>query len=420
MKNKTDMKIGVFGGTFDPFTSAHYEIVNKVLSDKLVDKVIVIPTIVNYYRTGKTELFDLADREKIIKKWFEGREDVILDFYEYGLLAWNIKEFKADTLLSNRRYYHMLIDIFRRYENYGDVKYFTIVGGDSWDNLSTWYNWKELGKETEFIVVTRYNQDLAYYGDDEEVFKAQPAHAFNLDDRVAEISATKLRKHLEEACEGMSMGPNGTPFNIYLDEIDDYKKTRKTWLDREKEYDSMMKLIGDNVSHDRLLAHTPIFDLVEAPEVEAGFKPVKVKSQDWVSIIVEKDGKFLMVKQLRYGLNAELEEFPCGMIEKDEDVIDAGLRELEEETGNKILDRRSVHYLGKFAANPAFMTNYMHYLHVNLDWAQYEVKGMKLDSHEHLTAYWTDKKEAFNNFMRSQGSSLMGCAWMLCMKNGIA
>ena len=104
MKNKTDMKIGVFGGTFDPFTSAHYEIVNKVLSDKLVDKVIVIPTIVNYYRTGKTELFDLADREKIIKKWFEGREDVILDFYEYGLLAWNIKEFKVDTLLSNRRY----------------------------------------------------------------------------------------------------------------------------------------------------------------------------------------------------------------------------------------------------------------------------------------------------------------------------
>ena len=108
------------------------------------------------------------------------------------------------------------------------------------------------------------------------------------------------------------------------------------------------------------------------------------------------------------------------MIEKDEDVIDAGLRELEEETGNKILDRRSVHYLGKFAANPAFMTNYMHYLHVNLDWAQYEVKDMKLDSHEHLTAYWTDKKKAFNNFMRSQGSSLMGCAWMLCMKNGIA
>lgn len=419
------MKIGVFGGTFDPFTPAHYEIVNKVLEDKLVDKVIVIPTIVNYYRTDKEVLFTPDQRKHIIQKWFDNREDVILDFYEYDFLDWNIKQFKTDKILSNRRYFHMLTDIICRYDVNEHNEYYTIVGADSWNHLATWYNWRELGKMSKFIVVIRDQQDLEIYDYDENSYSDQPSHAVEIDRNVADISATKLREHLGKACESMSMGPNGTPYNLYIDEIDDYKKSKKTWLDRDREHKTFIELVKGSLNdinreNEKILAHTPIFDLVEAPEIEEGFRPVKVKSPDWVSVIVEKDGKFLMVKQLRHGLNAELEEFPCGMIEKDEDVIDAGLRELEEETGNKILDKRSVHYLGKFAANPAFMTNYMHYLHVNLDWAQHEVKDMKLDPHEHLTAYWKDKKEAFNNFMRSQGSSLMGCAWMLCMNNSIA
>ena len=54
------MKIGIFGGTFDPFTEAHAAIVAKLLGatgnrfDKpLVDKVVVAPTIVEYHREGK-------------------------------------------------------------------------------------------------------------------------------------------------------------------------------------------------------------------------------------------------------------------------------------------------------------------------------------------------------------------------------
>ena len=83
------MKVGIFGGTFDPFTRAHYEIVNEILRRKLVDKVLVIPTVVSYYRKDKQEMFNLASRKKIIERWFEGREDVVLDFHEYELASSN-------------------------------------------------------------------------------------------------------------------------------------------------------------------------------------------------------------------------------------------------------------------------------------------------------------------------------------------
>lgn len=169
-----------------------------------------------------------------------------------------------------------------------------------------------------------------------------------------------------------------------------------------------------------LIVHTPIFNLVEGEEIEQGFKPVRIRSKDWVSIIVEKDGKFLMVKQLRHGLNKEFEEFPCGMIEDDDiDAVEAGLRELQEETGIVICDNRNVQYFGKYAANPAFMTNYMHYLYVNLDNTLYDTCATSFDEHEHIVSYWVNKKTAYENFLKSNGSAIMGTAWMLLTKNGI-
>ena len=57
------MKLGIFGGTFDPFTLAHRDIVKTVLEQKLVDFVVVAPTIVSWHREGKTRWLD--DRQKL-------------------------------------------------------------------------------------------------------------------------------------------------------------------------------------------------------------------------------------------------------------------------------------------------------------------------------------------------------------------
>lgn len=45
------------------------------------------------------------------------------------------------------------------------------------------------------------------------------------------------------------------------------------------------------------------------------------------------DGELLMVRQYRYPFSRELLEVPAGKLEKGEDPLDAGIRELEEECG---------------------------------------------------------------------------------------
>lgn len=415
------MKIGVFGGTFDPFTCAHYEIVKTCLESNAVDKVIILPTIVDYYRQDKNTLFSINDRRSIIEHWMRRgfiqaghEEDVILDFYEYDVVLKH-----DEKTVESRRYLHMLEDVISRHGKSNE--YFTIVGGDSFEKFRTWYKWEDILKLSRIIAFPRDS-----IVDSSEIDTGKPFSRLilTIDDRFVAMSASSIRERLEDDVSGMSMGPSATCLNLYLEEVDEYLETGKTYEERQQELVEVEKKMMESIqqkskSGNKLIAHTPIFDVLRCQEVEEGFRPIKVRAPEWVAVIAEKEGKFLMVKQMRHGLEKEFEEFPCGMVELGEDVVEAGLRELEEETGVKIQDKRSVHYLGKFAANPAFMTNYMHYLHVNLDYALHSETKTNLDPHEHLTSFWASKNEAFDAFVKSEGSAIMGSAWMLLMRAGI-
>ena len=250
------MKVGIFGGTFDPFTRAHYEIVNEILRRKLVDKVLVIPTVVSYYRKDKQEMFDLASRKKIIEKWFEGREDVALDFYEYEL-AVNTSLFYDDPKeLDNRRYWHMLQDIKKRY---GDAnEYLTIVSGDSWNNLSTWYNYEDLLISSTFIVVHRNEFALK----DHVSSKYGTFHANNvvtIDKCYANVSATELRKSL---LMEFSLKHNESLLDLYLKRVEKSLHQEDTEDMIDKKLAEISKVLADPYK-DAICKFSIIEDIVE-------------------------------------------------------------------------------------------------------------------------------------------------------------
>lgn len=75
-------------------------------------------------------------------------------------------------------------------------------------------------------------------------------------------------------------------------------------------------------------------DTVELPSGAVHDEYYVLEYPDWVNVIaITRDGRFVMVRQYRHGLQRTLTELCAGVCEPHELPMDAARRELEEETG---------------------------------------------------------------------------------------
>lgn len=65
-----------------------------------------------------------------------------------------------------------------------------------------------------------------------------------------------------------------------------------------------------------------------------------IRHNGGAGVLCIKGNRVLLVKQFRYAYNELLYEIPAGKLEKNEDPMEAALRELEEETGYRALNVR--------------------------------------------------------------------------------
>ena len=349
-------KFVVFGGTFDPFTLAHKEIVDKLYKEFGAYKVIITPSFVNWYRKDKEPWMDWWQKRETVDNMLHSKD------YDYDYWFWDgdfkrslsCKSDAARTEFEKRGFIDTLLDIKANFwaDLDNDQEWYFCIGSDQLAFFKNWKMWEEVLNQAQMIVVQGR--------DGKNVESDIPHIELKIDSLYQDISASKIREQYK--AEGK------TP--------DDYIKWAYNAFARDNDVKVLLK--------------TPIFDVTKGPEADNGLKPIKINAPDWVSIMVEKDGKLLVEKQFRYGADDFIEEFPCGMVEKGEDPLDAVVRELEEETGIKLLDKTVVK-LGQTNPNPAFMTNTMHYFYVNLDYAKWIQNEQKLDEHEELECYWRDK-----------------------------
>ena len=371
MSKKNKNKFVVFGGTFDPFTIAHKAIVTELYENFGAYKVIIAPSFVNWYRKDKEQWMDFWQKQRTIDNMLNYKSfehDYWLWYDDYQRIM-TCKSDAAKELFKQRGFIDTLLDI-KTYFHAGledDQEWYFCIGSDQLAFFKNWKMWEEVLNQAQMIVVQGRNG--------EKVESDIPHIDIWIDDQYQDSSASEIREKYK--AEGK------TP--------EDYIK----WAYNE--------FVRDNDTTE--LLNTPIFNVIRGPEMDNGLKPIKIDAPDWVSIMVEKEGKLLVEKQFRYGANDYVEEFPCGMVEKGEDPLDAVRRELLEETGIKVINKKDIVKLGQTNPNPAFMTNKMHYYYVNLDYTSWEKQEQKLDEHEEIEWYWKDK----NRFMFDLADDAHAC-----------
>ena len=136
-------KIGIFGCSADPFTLAHREIVKQAIEQKLVDGVVIVPTIVDYHRGDKLPWLSSTEKINVIKALTHdiphvaidetelNRKDLIQlspELEEHAVKSWRF----IDTLL-RIKLENMSFGLDKPSELY------PISSGDYLDNFKTWF-----------------------------------------------------------------------------------------------------------------------------------------------------------------------------------------------------------------------------------------------------------------------------------------
>lgn len=98
-------------------------------------------------------------------------------------------------------------------------------------------------------------------------------------------------------------------------------------------------------------------DTVETAPGRKAIREVVEHSECIAVVVVNEDGRVLLVRQFRYAVGKFLLEIPAGGIDQGEEPLDAVRRELQEEIG--YLPRR-IEKLGGFYSIPGYGTEYLH------------------------------------------------------------
>lgn len=94
--NDIHMKIAVFPGSFDPFTFAHKDLVDRALG--LFDRIFIAVGV----NSSKTGLMDFEQRKTAIEALYSGDERIVVDLFS-GLTVDYCKKVKASFILRGLR-----------------------------------------------------------------------------------------------------------------------------------------------------------------------------------------------------------------------------------------------------------------------------------------------------------------------------
>lgn len=162
------MRIGIYVGSFNPVHVGHIHVVNYLLENDYVDKVLLIPTP-SYW--DKTNLADMNDRINMLKVY---ESDKII----------------VDTTNNNHPYTYQVLNSLR--SDYKDDEFYLIIGSDNIEKFHLWEHVDEILKN-KVIIVKRDDTDIEKY-----------TNKFNTnnfiivkDFKPIEISSTEIRNNIE-------------------------------------------------------------------------------------------------------------------------------------------------------------------------------------------------------------------------------
>lgn len=149
------MKIGFFGGSFNPPTYAHLNIAKTAIKYIKLDKVFFVP-VGNTYK--KYDLIDEKYRYEMLKLMCNNEKSIFVENIEMNQTK-NISAIKAFEMIEKKYK-----------ELYKKVEIYYIMGADNFIKLPTWNNAEKLVQK-QYIIFKRNGLNLEKIIEEEKLLK---------------------------------------------------------------------------------------------------------------------------------------------------------------------------------------------------------------------------------------------------------
>lgn len=167
---KVRRRVGIMGGTFNPIHTGHLIMAEQVITQLGLDEILFMPNNIPPHIDSKTAI-DGETRAKLIELAIADNPKFLLERFE---LERGGVSYSYDTIKQLR-------------ENYPDVDFYFIIGGDEVAYLPKWHRIDELLKIVTFVAVKRVGFDTT-----------TPYPVIWVDVPLIEISSTIIRERIRK------------------------------------------------------------------------------------------------------------------------------------------------------------------------------------------------------------------------------
>lgn len=176
------MKIGVFGGSFNPIHIGHLIMAELFRENFKLDKVLFVPASVSPFKQSSDGFLDDRSRLKLIELSIEDNADFVVETYE---LESGGVSFTCDTLSYLK-------------EKYSNSKFVLLIGKDQALRFAEWKNTEHILSIAHIAIVNRDDElKQSEIEQIDSIFSALNGSYSFIDNPRIDINSTMIRHRLQ-------------------------------------------------------------------------------------------------------------------------------------------------------------------------------------------------------------------------------
>lgn len=168
------MKIGIYGGSFNPIHRGHIALARQILRKARLDEVWFLVTPLNPFKQLSSDLLDDDERLAMARKALADEPHLIASDYEFHLPR---PSYTWDTLQALRA-------------DYPTYNFSLIIGADNWAAFQRWYHADDIISHHSVIVYPREGSPVDA--------STLPPSVTLVNTRLYNISSTEIRQRISQ------------------------------------------------------------------------------------------------------------------------------------------------------------------------------------------------------------------------------